>query len=112
MTQPRLSKLELKVMEVFWQRGTSSIREVQEAFPEKERPAYTTVQTIVGRLETKKALRRSRKISNTYLYEVMVSRSSAQRRMFDDFLALFAGRMQPLMAHLVEAGKSHHGGCA
>ena len=105
MANPRLSKLELKIMEVFWDRGTLSIREVQEAFPEKTRPAYTTVQTVVGRLEAKKALRRSRKISNTYLYEVMISRSSAQRRLVDDFIALFGGRMQPMMTHLVDAGK-------
>jgi BlaI family penicillinase repressor len=102
---PRLSKLELRIMEALWTQGPSSIREVQQSFPEKDRPAYTTVQTMVYRLEAKKAVRRAKKISNAHIFEATVSREVAQRRLIDDFLALFGGRTQPLMAHLVEGGK-------
>ena len=102
---PRLSKLELQIMEALWSRGALSIREIQENFPEKARPAYTTVQTMVYRLEVKKALRRAKKISNAHIFEAVVSRGVAQRRLIDDFLDLFGGRAQPLMAHLVETGK-------
>jgi BlaI family penicillinase repressor len=105
MAQPRLSKLELQIMEAFWHAGTLSIREVQETFPKKARPAYTTVQTMVNRLEAKGALRRARKVGNAHVFEATVSRNSAQRRLVDEFLALFGGRMQPLMAQLVESGK-------
>ena len=101
----RLSKLELRIMEALWTQGPSSIREVQQAFPEKSRPAYTTVQTMVYRLEAKKAVRRAKKISNAHIFEATLSREVAQRRLIDDFLALFGGRTQPLMAHLIEAGK-------
>lgn len=92
-------------MEVLWTQGPSSIREIQQSFPEKGRPAYTTVQTMVYRLETKKVLRRAKKISNAHIFEATLSREIAQRRLIDEFLALFGGRTQPLMAHLVEAGK-------
>lgn len=102
---PKLSKLELRIMEALWTQGPSSIREIQQSFPEKGRPAYTTVQTVVYRLETKKAVHRAKKISNAHIFEATVSREVAQRRLIDDFLALFGGRTQPLMAHLVEAGK-------
>ena len=85
--------------------GPSAIREIQESFPQKGRPAYTTVQTMVYRLETKKALRRARKIGNAHIFEPLLSRDAAQRRLVDEFLSLFGGRMQPLMAHLVESGK-------
>jgi BlaI family penicillinase repressor len=105
MTQPRLSKLELQIMEVLWTRGASSVREVQEHFPAAKRPAYTTVQTMIYRLEAKKALRRTKKVSNAHIFEAVVSRNLAQRRLVDEFLALFGGRMQPVMAHLVETGK-------
>jgi predicted transcriptional regulator len=105
MAQPRLSKLELQIMEAFWHGGTLSIREVQERFPEKTRPAYTTVQTMVNRLETKGALRRTAKTGNAHLFEASVSKGAAQRKLVDEFLALFGGRMQPLMSHLVESGK-------
>jgi predicted transcriptional regulator len=105
MAAPKFSKLELRIMDVFWTRGPASIREVQEAFPEKGRPAYTTVQTMVYRLEAKKALRRARKIGNAHIFDAAVSRHATQRRLVDDFLALFGGRMQPVMAHLIEAGK-------
>src|SRR4051812_47377338 len=102
---PRLTKLELKIMEVLWTRGACAIREIQEAFPEKDRPAYTTVQTTVYRLETKGAVRRSKKISNAHIFEAVVSRSSAQSTLIDELLGLFGGRTQPVMAHLIETGK-------
>lgn len=105
MTQPRFSKLELQIMEVLWTHGPSSVREVQERFPAAKRPAYTTVQTMIYRLEAKKALRRTKKVSNAHIFEAVVSRARAQRRLVDEFLALFGGRMQPVMAHLVETGK-------
>jgi len=105
MAQPRLSKLELQIMEVLWERGVVSIREIQEAFPEKARPAYTTIQTTVYRLETKKAVRRVKKISNAHMFEAVVSRGAAHRRLLDDVLSLFGGRSQPVMAHLIESGK-------
>jgi BlaI family transcriptional regulator, penicillinase repressor len=103
--QPKLSKLELRIMEVLWTHGPSSVREVQEHFPKEKRPAYTTVQTMIYRLEAKKALRRTKKVSNAHIFEAVVSRNVAQRRLVDEFLALFGGRMQPVMAHLVETGK-------
>lgn len=105
MAGPRLAKLELQIMEVLWTRGKASIREVQEAFPEKKRPAYTTVQTTVYRLETKGAVRRVKKVGNFHIFEAAVSRNVAQRRLIDDLLALFGGRSQPVMAHLIESGK-------
>ena len=102
---PRLSKLELRIMEALWTQGPSSIREIQQSFPEDGRPAYTTVQTMVYRLEAKKAVHRAKKISNAHIFEATVSRDVAQRRLIDDFLALFGGSSRPLMAHLVAAGK-------
>ena len=105
MAHPRLSKLELQIMEVLWERGVVSIREIQEAFPEKERPAYTTIQTTVYRLEGKKAVRRVRKISNAHVFEAVVSRGVAHRRLLDEILSIFGGRPQPVMAHLIESGK-------
>jgi predicted transcriptional regulator len=102
---PKLTKLELQIMEALWSRGASSVRDIQEAFPEKDRPAYTTVQTMVYRLEGKKAVRRVRKIGNAHIFEAAVSRASAQRRLIDEFLSLFGGRSQPVMAHLIESGK-------
>ncbi|HEY1677988.1 MAG TPA: BlaI/MecI/CopY family transcriptional regulator [Candidatus Sulfotelmatobacter sp.] len=105
MAEIKLSKLELQIMDTLWTQGHASIREIQEAFPEKDRPAYTTVQTMVYRLEAKKALRRVRKVGNFHVFEAAVSRSAAQRRLIDDLLALFGGRSQPVMAHLIESGK-------
>lgn len=105
MAQPRLSKLELQVMHLFWDHGAQTVREAQERFPEKTRPAYTTVQTVVNRLEAKGALARARKLGNAHVFEPTVSRNAAQRRLVDEFLVLFGGRMQPLMSHLVESGK-------
>ena len=105
MPPPKLSKLELKIMEALWEHGPSSIREIQERFPQKSRPAYTTVQTTVGRLEAKKAAGRVKKIGGAHIYDALVSRDTAQRRLVDEFLALFGGRAQPIMAHFVSAGK-------
>ena len=105
MGLPRLTRLELQIMEALWSHGASSVREIQEAFPEKTRPAYTTVQTTVYRLEAKQALRRVKKIGNAHIFEASVTRSSAQRRVIDELLRLFGGRSQPVMAHLIEAGK-------
>ncbi len=106
MAPPRLSKLELQIMETLWSPGGAlSVREIQEQFPKKGRPAYTTIQTTIGRLETKKAVARVKKIGNAHIYEAAVSRNAAQRRLVDDLLALFGGRSQPVMTHLIEAGK-------
>ncbi len=91
-------------MEVLWTRGPVAIREIQESFGPKNRPAYTTIQTMVYRLETKKALRRSRKIGNAHIFEALISRDAAKARLVDEFLSLFGGRMQPVMAQLIEAG--------
>ena len=105
MTLPKLTKLELQIMEALWSLGASSIREVQEAFPERDRPAYTTVQTTVYRMERKKILRRSKKISNAHIFEAVISRNAAQGRLIDELLGLFGGRTQPVMAHLIESGR-------
>ena len=105
MTEPKLTKLELQIMEALWTQGHASIRDIQEAFPEKFRPAYTTVQTIVYRLEGKKALRRVKKVGNFHIFEAVVSRNAVQRRLINDLLALFGGSTQPVMAHLIESGK-------
>lgn len=105
MTLPKLTKLELQIMEALWTRGEASIREIQESFTEKKRPAYTTIQTTVYRLEAKKAVRRVKKVGNFHIFEAAVSRNAAQRRLIDDLLALFGGRTQPVMAHLIESGK-------
>ena len=105
MTLPKLTKLELQIMEALWNKGACSIREIQEAFPERNRPAYTTVQTTVYRMENKKLLRRVKKISNAHIFEAIVSRQAAQGRLIDELLSLFGGRTQPVMAHLIESGK-------
>jgi len=105
MAAPKLTTLELKIMETLWTRGEVSIRELQDAFPAKARPAYTTVQTTVYRLEAKKVVRRVRKVGNFHIFAAAVSRDAAQRRLIDDLLALFGGRTQPVMAHLIESGK-------
>jgi len=105
MNGPKLTKLELQIMEALWTRGECSIRDIQETFPEPGRPAYTTVQTIVYRLEGKQAVRRIKKVGNFHIFGAAVSRDAAQRRLIDDLLALFGGRTQPVMARLVESGK-------
>jgi BlaI family transcriptional regulator, penicillinase repressor len=92
-------------METLWSKGPSSIRELQETFPEEGRPAYTTVQTVVYRLEFKKAVRRTEKIANAYLFEALVSRSSAQHRMIDELVVLFGGKSLPIVTHLLDSGK-------
>jgi BlaI family penicillinase repressor len=92
-------------METLWSKGRSSIRQLQQAFPEAERPAYTTVQTVVYRLEFKKAVRRANKINNAHIFEAVVSRSSALHRMIDDLVALFGGKPLPIVAHLIESGR-------
>lgn len=101
----KLSKFELEIMEILWSLGESSVREVQEAIQERKRPAYTTVQTIFSRLEEKKAVRRSRKIGNALLFEPLLTRRSVYRRMIDDFLDLFGGSAEPIVAHLLDTGK-------
>ena len=101
---PRLARLELQILEVLWARGQASIREIQEGFPEP-RPAYTTVQTTVYRLEAKGALRRTRKIGNAHIFEPLVARDVARHRLLDTILSFFGGRPQPMMQQLVEAGK-------
>ena len=105
MAPPKLTKLELRIMEALWRAGTMSIREIQEEFPERDRPAYTTIQTTVYRLEAKKGLRRVRKIGNADIFEALITRDAAQKTLIDDLLALFGGRTQPVMAHLIESGK-------
>jgi BlaI family transcriptional regulator, penicillinase repressor len=104
MRLPKLSKLELQIMEVLWSNGPTAIREIQESFGPKNRPAYTTVQTMVYRLEIKKALRRARKVGNAHVFEALISRDAARARLVDEFLSLFGGRMQPVMAQLIESG--------
>ncbi len=104
MPLPKLSKLELQIMEALWSNGACSIREIQESFPAKKRPAYTTVQTMVYRLEVKKALRRVKKISTAFIFEAAVTREAAERKLIDDLLGLFGGRSRPIMAHLVDSG--------
>jgi predicted transcriptional regulator len=92
-------------MDALWTQGELSIREIQEAFPGKRRPAYTTIQTTIYRLEVKGVVRRVRKVGNFHIFAAAVSRNAAQRRLIDDLLALFGGRSQPVMAHLIESGK-------
>jgi BlaI family transcriptional regulator, penicillinase repressor len=104
MAQPKLSKLELQILEALWARGKASIREIQRAFPEP-RPAYTTIQTTVYRLEGKQAVRRVRKISNAHIFEPIVARDVTRHRLLDEILSFFGGRAQPMVAQLAEAGK-------
>jgi BlaI family penicillinase repressor len=104
MALPKLTRLELHIMDALWTHGASSVREIQERFAEKDRPAYTTVQTMVYRLEAKKAIRRVKKIGNAHIFEAAISRTAAQRRLIDDLLSFFGGRSQPVMAHLIESG--------
>ncbi|SRR5712692_8218912 len=105
MAQRKFTPLELHIMQALWDHGVSSIREILDTFPADDRPAYTTVQTTVYRLETKKAVRRAKKISNAHIFEAVVSRDATQTRLLDEVLKLFGGRMQPVMARLIESGK-------
>lgn len=105
MLTAKLGKLEVKIMEALWNLGACSVREVQESFPAKRRPAYTTVQTTLNRLEAKGAVRRAKKIGNALIFEAVISRQAAQRGFVDELLALFGGRAQPLISHLIETGQ-------
>src|SRR5687768_17879086 len=102
--QPRLARLELQILEALWSLGKASIREIQEAFPEP-RPAYTTIQTTVYRLESKDAVRRVRKISNAHIFEPTVARDVTRHGLLDEILGFFGGKAQPMMAQFAEAGK-------
>ena len=104
MATPKLTRLEMHIMEALWRLDSASVREIQEAFPEKDRPAYTTVQTMVYRLEAKKAVRRVKKVGNAHIFEAAVTKATAQRRLIDDLLAFFGGSSQPVMAHLIDSG--------
>ena len=102
---PKLSKLELQIMELLWSRGECCIRDIVDAFPARKKPAYTTIQTTIYRLAAKKALRQSRKVGNVHLFEPLIARNAAQRRLVDEFLGLFGGQALPLMTHLIESGR-------
>lgn len=101
----RLTRFELEIMHALWEIGSGSVREIQERLPEKRRPAYTTVQTIVRRLEEKNAVRRLKKIGNAFIFEPLVTRKSAHNRLINELLEAFGGSARPLMAHLAETGK-------
>jgi BlaI family transcriptional regulator, penicillinase repressor len=105
MAAPKLTKLEMRVMDALWSSGPASVREIQESFPAKDRPAYTTVQTVVYRLEAKKAIRRVKKIGNAQIFEAAVTRAGAQHRLVDELLSFFDGNSQPVMARLIETGQ-------
>jgi predicted transcriptional regulator len=105
MLQPKLSKLEFKIMETLWARNECSIRDIQESFPAKKRPAYTTIQTTVYRMEAKSIVHRLKKVGNYHVFAPAISREAAQRRLMDDLLSLFGGSGQPVMTHLIESGK-------
>jgi BlaI family transcriptional regulator, penicillinase repressor len=103
--RPTLSRIELRIMEALWTHGACSVREIHEALPEKGRPAYTSVQTMVYRLEKKRALRCVKRISNANIFEAAITRDEAHTRLIDDLLALFDGHAKPVMARLVQSGK-------
>ena len=105
MGKTKLSKLEYQIMDSLWTRGESAIREIQESFPAVRRPAYTTIQTTVYRMEAKQIVRRVKKMGNFHIFAPNVSREEAQRTLIDDLLGLFGGRSQPIMAHLIDSGK-------
>ncbi|RSL15625.1 putative transcriptional regulator [Edaphobacter aggregans] len=105
MPDNKLSKLEFQIMEALWSRGDLSIREIQETFPAKQVPAYTTIQTTVYRMEAKEIVRRVKKVGNFHVFAAAISRESVQRRLIDDLLGFFGGNSQPVMAHLIESGK-------
>jgi len=104
MAKSKLSNRENQIMEILWARGEASIREIHEALPAKKRPGYTTVQTMVNRMEAKAVVRRVRKVGNFHIFAATVSRQLVQRRLVDELLALFNGRSQPVMAHMIESG--------
>lgn len=105
MPQPKLSRLEFKIMETLWSKRECSIREIQESFPAKKQPAYTTIQTTVYRMEAKGIVRRLKKVGNFHIFSPAISRESAQRSLMEDLLAFFGGSAQPVMTHLIESGK-------
>jgi predicted transcriptional regulator len=105
MPRPKVTRFELQLLEQLWKLGSASVREVQESLPEKDRPAYTTVQTIMYRLEEKKAVRRVKKIGNAHIFEPLATRKAVYRRLVEDLLDLFGGSAAPMMAHLAESGK-------
>ena len=105
MPTPKLSKLEYQIMETLWGKGACSIRDIQESFPAGSRQAYTTIQTTVYRMEAKGVVERVKKVGNFHIFAPAISREVAQRRLIDDMLAIFGGRSQPVMAHLIESGK-------
>jgi BlaI family transcriptional regulator, penicillinase repressor len=105
MPKPKISRFELELLEQLWKLGPASVREVQESLPETHRPAYTTVQTMIYRLEEKKAVRRVKKIGNAHVFEALVTRKAVHRKLIDDLLDLFGGSAAPVMAHLVDSGK-------
>ena len=105
MAAPKLTRLEMQIMEALWSSGPASVREIQESFPAKDRPAYTTVQTVVYRLEAKKAVRRVKKIGNAHIFESAISRAGAQHRLIDELLSFLGGNSQPVMARLIETGQ-------
>lgn len=105
MSDTRLSKLEFQIMEALWARGELSIREIQETFPAKRLPAYTTIQTMVYRMEAKSVVKRVKKVGNFHVFAPAITRESAQRSIMNDLLAYFGGRTEPVMAHLIESGK-------
>ena len=105
MRQPKLSKMEFRIMEVLWERGPCAIRDVVSALQAKKKPAYTTIQTVIYRLEAKNIVRRVKKVGNFHIFETLISRKAAQRRLIDELLAFFGGSSQPVMAHLIESGK-------
>lgn len=105
METPKLSRLEYQVMETLWNRGERSIREILDSLPGKRKPAYTTVQTTVYRMEAKGVVRRVKKVGNFHVFAATITRDIAQRRLIDDLLAVFGGRSEPVMAHLIDAGK-------
>ena len=105
MPHPKLSRVELRIMEALWSQGALSVREILESLPARRRPAYTTVQTTVYRLEAKKVLRRKKKVGSALIFEAVISRDTAQTRLVDELLDLFGGDTQPLMSHLVRTGR-------
>lgn len=105
MADAKLSRLELQIMEKLWEKGPSSIREIQDGFPENDRPGYTTIQMTMYRMEVKKILRRTKKVGNFHIFEALLSRETAQQRLVDDLVALFGGRTHLVMSHLVKTGK-------
>src|SRR6476660_6883315 len=105
MSLPKLTKLELQIMERLWNAGASSVREIQESFPQKNRPAFTTIQTTIYRLEGKKAVRCTKRIGKANIFEAAISREAAESRLIDELIALLGGRGKPVMAHLVKARK-------